>query len=111
MSNLQCSRCGARWAEEKSCGKSIHLDLPPMPRDEPTSSGWQAWIGSSTFSAERCDRDTIEAAFRLMGWKLEEPEDEEDQLWLIAIPEALASAIEDTGFDVVIPGTSVNVVV
>jgi len=25
----KCPRCGARWKEDPSCGKVIHLELPP----------------------------------------------------------------------------------
>jgi hypothetical protein len=33
---MRCDRCGARFAEEPSCGKSVHLDLPSMVGAHPT---------------------------------------------------------------------------
>lgn len=28
---MKCDRCGARYAEDPSCGKIIHLQLPSRP--------------------------------------------------------------------------------
>lgn len=39
-----CSRCGAKWQEDPSCGKGEHLSLPPRPADVPTPADEAAEI-------------------------------------------------------------------
>lgn len=31
----KCSRCGAKYREDESCGKTIHDSLPPRPVEKP----------------------------------------------------------------------------
>ena len=106
---MQCSRCGARWAEQRSCGKTIHLELPPLPRGEPTSGPWFASVLSDTFSAETLTNDEVKAAVEALGWKIDSAEDPESGCWNLMVPDFVAEAIGQTGIEIVVPNLAVQI--
>lgn len=81
---MKCSRCGARFEEQPSCGKVIHMDLPSWEG----MIVWQAGIWRyKPPAAERVtevpeDREAAQAELP-SGWAAVEAEDQEAGVWLV----------------------------